>query len=292
MKTLRECVTDAAKTGHAIGHFNASNIEMVWGIFRAAKNAGLPAQAGVPVIVGFSEGERDFVGVRQAPALIKSIREEFDFPIFSNADHTYSFERVKEAVDAGYDAVIFDGAELAFDENVRITKQCLEYVRANRPEMLVEGELGYIGKSSSVRSELPAGVKVSEENLTKSEEAKRFVMETGVDLLAPSVGNVHGMPKKGTDPGLFIDRLKEIHDATGIPLVLHGASGNSNDDIRKACDSGAAIVHVSTELRAAYRKALQLSLQKDQEQVAPYKYLKPAVVAVEKVVAEKLKLFQ
>src|SRR3989344_4299018 len=285
MKILRECVTEAASAGKAVGHFNASNIEMVWAIFRAAKALGAPA------IVGFSEGERDFMGVRQAAELIASIREEYDYPIFSNADHTYSFERVREPVDAGYDAVIFDGAELSFDENVRVTRQCVEYARSKRPDILVEGELGFIGKSSSVRAELPAGIKLGEQYLTKSEEAKRFVEMTDVDLLAPSVGNIHGMFKNGRDPALSIARIKEIKSAVNVPLVLHGASGNTDDDVRAACFAGAAIVHVSTELRVAYRKSLQLSLQEDPEQVAPYKYLKPAVVAVEKVVAEKLAIF-
>src|SRR3989339_2233257 len=106
MKSLRECIEKARADRTAIGHFNASNIETISAIFRAAKKQN------TPVIIGFSEGERDFFGVRQAVAVVKSIRDEFDFPIFSNADHTYSFERVKEAIDAGFDAVIFDGTEL------------------------------------------------------------------------------------------------------------------------------------------------------------------------------------
>ncbi len=285
MQTLRQCVEDAAKKGVAIGHFNAGNLEMVWAIFRAARILN------TPVIIGFSEGERDFIGVRQGPLLVKSLRDEYDFPIFSNADHTYSIERVKEAIDAGYDAVIFDGAELSFDDNVKRARQCVEYARAKNPAMLVEGELGYIGKSSSVRAELPPGVQISEEYLTKPDEAERFVKETGVDLLAPAVGNVHGMLKNGKDPALFIDLTKRIHASAGVPLVLHGASGNSDRDLKDACRAGAVIVHVSTELRVAFRSALQLSLQEDPEQVAPYKYLKPAGVAVEKVVIEKLKIF-
>jgi|SRR3989338_1518666 len=282
MQTLREYIQEASKKGTAIGHFNASTVAMVWAIFRAA------VKQKVPAIVGFSEGERDFFGVRQAPLFIRSLREEYDVPIFSNADHTYSFERVKEAIDAGYDEVIFDGAQLSFDENVKITKQCVSYAHSKSSDLVIEGELGFIGKSSSVRAELPPGVKISEEYLTKPEEAERFVKETGVDLLAPAVGNVHGMLSNGHDPALSIKRLKEIKAAAGVPLVLHGASGNSDADVKAACSAGAAIVHVSTELRVAYRKALQLSLQGNPDEVAPYKYLRPATAAVEKVVTEKL----
>src|SRR3990167_1303208 len=123
MKTLRECVQEAGEKKVAIGHFNISNTEGLWGVFRAAQSLG------VPIIIGVSEGERDFIGVRQVAALVQSLREEFNYPIFLNADHTYSFDRVKEAIDAGFDSVIFDGAKLSFEENVKIAKQCVEYAR-------------------------------------------------------------------------------------------------------------------------------------------------------------------
>lgn len=285
MPTLRECLAQAEQNKTAIGHFNISNLEGLWAIFHAAKNLGLP------VIIGVSEGERDFVGVKQAVALVKSIREEHDYPIFLNADHTYSFERVKEAIDAGFDAVIFDGSKLSLEENIRITKQCVDYARAKNPEIIIEGELGYIGTSSKLLDAIPDDVKLSVDDLTKSDEAKRFVMETGVDLLAPAVGNIHGMLKSGADPALNIARVKEISEAVGVPLVLHGGSGNNEQDFRDAIASGVNIVHINTELRVAYRDALKLTLQENPDEVAPYKILKPAVTAMQTVVEKKLKLF-
>ncbi|KKU69861.1 MAG: Ketose-bisphosphate aldolase, class-II [Parcubacteria group bacterium GW2011_GWA2_47_21] len=284
MKSLRECIEKARADRTAIGHFNASNIETISAIFRAAKKQN------TPVIIGFSEGERDFFGVRQAVAVVKSIRDEFDFPIFSNADHTYSFERVKEAIDAGFDAVIFDGTELLFEENIRVARKCVRYARASSRDVLVEGELGFIGKSSKVLDSLPVGVKIGEEFLTKPEEAERFVKETGVDLLAPAVGNIHGMLASGLEPALNIERVKAVRAAAGASLVLHGASGNTASDIQGAIKAGAAIVHINTELRVAYRKALMLSLQENPDEVAPYKYLKPAMQAVERTVEAKLKI--
>ena len=285
MKTLRECLSEAGDNGVAIGHFNISNLEALWGIFNAARKLG------VPVIIGTSEGERDFVGAGQAVALVKSLREQFDYPIFINADHTYSFDRVKEAVDLGYDAVIFDGTELPFEENIKITKRCVDYSKKINPEIIVEAELGFIGKSSKVLDEIPSGVKITEEFLTKAEEAKEFAQRTGVDLLAPAVGNIHGMLKGGKDPALNIERIREIRKSAEIPLVLHGGSGNSAQDFTDAINAGVSIVHVSTEIRVAYRKGLQIALQENPDEVAPYKYLKEAVKAVEKVVEEKLKLF-
>lgn len=285
MKTLKECISEAGNKGVAIGHFNISNLEMLWGIFNVARKLG------VPVIIGTSEGERDFIGTRQAVALVKSLREGFDYPIFINADHTYSFDRVKEAIDLGYDAVIFDGTELPFEENIKITKQCVEYVKEINPEIIVESELGFIGKSSKILDEIPFGVKITEEFLTKAEEAGDFAEKTGVDLIAPAVGNIHGMLKGGKDPALNIERIKEIRKSAEIPLVLHGGSGNSAEDFTDAINAGVSIVHISTEIRVAYRKGLQLALQENPDELAPYKYLKEAVKAVEKATEEKLKIF-
>lgn len=289
MKTLREAIQTAGENKTAIGHFNISNLEALWAIFRAGKELNLP------VIIGVSEGERDFIGVRQTVALVRSLREEFAYPIFLNADHTYSFEKVKEVVDAGFDAVIFDGSKLNLEENIKISKQCVDYAREqariqNR-DILVEAELGYIGTSSKLLDAIPEDVRLDENSLTKADEARKFAQATGIDLLAPAVGNIHGMLKGGADPALNIARIKEISEATNLPLVLHGGSGNSEEDFRQAIQSGVNIVHINTELRVAYRDALKLTLQENPDEVAPYKILKPAVTAMQKVVEKKLKLF-
>ena len=289
MQTLRQSITDAAQKKIAIGHFNISNLEALRGIFNAAQKLSLP------VIIGTSEGEREFIGVKQAVALVKSLRDEYDYPIFLNADHTYSVEKVKEAIDAGYDSVIFDGAKLSLEENIAATKECVTYARevsrATGRDVLVEGELGYIGQSSKVLDAVPEGVDLTETSLTSPEDAERFVKETGVDLLAPAVGNFHGMLRGGVDPKLNIERVAAIRAAAGVPLVLHGGSGNSAEDFSAAIHSGASIVHINTEIRLAYRDALKFALQENPEEIAPYKILKPAMAAVEKVVEMKLKTF-
>ena len=285
MKTLREVIRDAESNHVAVGHFNISNIEGLWAIFHAARNLNLP------VIIGLSEGERDFVGVKQAVALVKSIREEFDYPIFINADHTYSFERAKEAVDAGFDAVIFDGAKLPIDENIKTTKQCVEYARSKNPDILVEAELGYIGTSSKILDEIPEGAGVSEETLTSAEDAARFVAETGVDLFSPSVGNIHGMLRNMPNPRLNINRVHAIKEAAGVPLVLHGGSGIADQDFTDAIKAGISIVHINTEIRVAYRDAVKQAITEHPDEVAPYKIMKSAVSAMEKVISERLKLF-
>ncbi len=279
-KNLKQIIQEADQGKIAIGHFNISNIEGLWAIFNSAKELDLP------VIIGLSEGERDFVGTKQAVALVKSLREEFDYPIFINADHCKSFESLKEAVDAGFDAVIFDGAHLSVDENIKETKRCVEYTKGVNSDIIVEGELGYIGTSSKMLDEVPEGVE-----MTSVEDAERFVKETGVDLFSPAVGNIHGMLKGVQNPNLDIERIKDIREACGVPLVLHGGSGITDDDFISAIDSGISIVHINTEIRKAYRESLERSLSGDAEQIAPYKIMKPVVEKMGEVISGRLKLF-
>ncbi len=284
MKKLIEYVREAEEKKVAIGHFNISNLEGLWGIFNAARKLN------VPVIIGVSEGERDFIGIKQVRALVTSLQQEFDYPIFLNADHSYSLDRVKTVVDAGFDAAIFDGAKLGTEENIAITKQCVEYAKSKNPEILIEAELGYIGTSSKILDKLPEGVTLDPESLTKPEQAKHFVEETGVDLFAPSVGNVHGM-FVGGDPNLDIPRIKAIREACGVPMVLHGGSGTSDADFRAAIEAGIAIVHINTEIRVAFRDGVKQALAEHPDEVAPYKLMKPALEAVEAQVLKRLKLF-
>lgn len=285
MKTLREYIGEAKENNRAVGHFNFSSIEVLWSIFDSAK------ELNVPVIVGTAEGEEEFVGTDQAVALVKTLRDKYNFPIFLNADHHYTFESVKRCIDAGYDMVIFDGAKLSIEENTKTTKQCVEYARNSGRDVLVEAELGYIGQASAILDSIPEGVKLGENELTKPEEAKKFIGDTGIDMFAPSVGNVHGMLRSVPDPDLNIERISEIKKEVSIPLVLHGASGNTDHDIKKAISAGINVVHVNTELRRAWTDALKAHTKEHPDDVAPYKVLKESKEAVRKVVTEKLRLF-
>ncbi|MEJ0021306.1 MAG: class II fructose-bisphosphate aldolase [Candidatus Doudnabacteria bacterium] len=284
MKTLREYVKEAEEKGVAIGHFNISNLEGFHGIYNAAKKLA------VPVIIGLSEGEEDFVGKNEAVGMINQIRAKDNYPIFLNADHHYSFERAKSAIDAGFDAVIIDLANLSFEENVKITKQTVEYAKSVIQEtgrdILVEAELGFIGSGSNIKDTIPEGAGI----LTKPEDAKKFVEMTGTDMLAPSVGSIHGLIKSGK-PHINEERVGEIKKATGVPLVLHGGSGLRDVDFTNAIKAGISIIHINTEIRVAYDEALKKSLAEHPDEIAPYKILQPAVDAIEKVVEGRLKLF-
>ena len=279
MKTLREYVLEAGQKKIAIGHFNISDSEG----FRAVVESA--TALGVPVIIGVSEGERDFIGVKEVKSMV-DVEKARGLPVFLNADHTYSVEKVKEAVDAEFDAVIIDGAKLSFGENVDMTKKAVEYARSINPNLIVEGELGFIGQSSRILDKVPDGVSVETE--TKPEDAERFVQETGIDMFAPSVGNIHGMVKTG-EPKLNIELIKAIHEKVKIPLVLHGASGNTDLEVVAAIDAGISIVHINTEIRVAYKEGVEAGLKLDE--VAPYKFMAEGVEEMKKVITAKLKLF-
>jgi fructose-bisphosphate aldolase class II len=282
MKSLRAYILEAKREKRAVGHFNFSNIEGLWAIAHAAK------EVGVPVIVGVSEGEQDAVGLNQAVALVKAIRSDLKIPIFLNADHHYSVESVKRAIDAGFDSVIFDGAKLSLEENIAQSKECVQYARSCGRDVVVEVELGYIGQSSKVLDGVPEGVSL--EMLTTPEDAKKLLKETGADMLAPAVGNIHGMFKGGVDPRLDIQRIKKISEVTKAPLVLHGGSGN-DADFDAAIESGMCVVHVNTELRKAYTEGLKAYMEEHPEDVAPYKYGEAGKEAMQKVAEEKLRAF-
>jgi fructose-bisphosphate aldolase class II len=286
IKTLREYIKEAEDKKIAIGHFNISNIEALHGIYNAAKTLN------VPIIIGVSEGEEEFIGKDEVVKLVKMIRERDNYPIFLNADHHYTFESVKSALDAGYDSAIIDAVKLPLEENIALTKKCVDYGKIlgekEGRDILIEAELGFIGQSSKLLDAIPEGV--GEATMTKPEDAKYFVEQTGISLLAPSVGNIHGMVKGG-NPRLDINRIKEVRETCGIPLVLHGGSGIADEDFTNAIQAGISVIHINTEIRVAYKEALEKYLEEFPNEVAPYKILKPAVEAIEKVVEQRLKLF-
>jgi len=276
MKSLREWLKWAEEKQVAIGHFNVSDSEGFKAVTEAAE------ELDVPVIIGVSEKERTFLGVAEIRALVK-IKQDEGKPVFLNADHTYSVEASKEAVDNHFDSVIIDGAEKPYLENVLMTKEVVGYAKGRT---LIEGELGFIGQGSTLLDNIPDGVSI--ETQTTPEDAEKFVKETGVDLFAPSVGNIHGLVKAG-EPKLNIERIGEIRKIVPVPLVLHGASGNTDEEIKEAIEAGIRVVHINTELRLAYKKGVEKGLSSDE--LAPYKFMALGVEEMKKLVTHKLKVF-
>jgi fructose-bisphosphate aldolase, class II len=281
---LREVLTRLEKEGKALGHFNVADQTLLKSVVAAA------AETKLPVLVGASEGEREFFGARQLAALVKSQREESAVPIFLNADHTHSLAKAVEAANAGFDSVVIDFSALPFEENVARTKEAVQAIKAINPAIIAEGEIGNIGTGSEIH-ETAQG----DRSLSTPEEARQFVEATGIDVLAPAVGNMHGMLKSmvqgKTKKHLDIERIAQIKHATGVFLTLHGGSGTDDEHFRRAVAAGINIIHINTELRVAWRRSLEGSLARDTNEVVPYKVLRPVVDSVKQVVSSRLRLF-
>ena len=284
MITLREVLREAEKTRVAVGHFNFSELVVLKAVAEAA------LELGVPVVMGVSESEREFLGVRQAVALVRSMREDKERQIFLDADHTHSIEKAEEAARMGFDMIVFDASEKPLEENIAQTRRSVEAVKSIHPEILVEGEVGYVGSGSEIHEKRPDNIR-----LTEPEDARLFVAETKVDLLSPSVGTTHGMLAsmiRGTErKRLDIERIAAIKKTTGIPLTLHGGSGTDADDLAEAIQAGIAMIHINTELRLAWRSGLEDALRENGGSVAPYKVLPEVVDKVKAVAGERLRLF-
>jgi fructose-bisphosphate aldolase, class II len=283
-ETLRDVLTRLEREGTALGHFNVADQTLLKAVVAAA------AETKLPVLIGASEGEREYFGARQLAALVKSQREESDLPIFLNADHTHSLAKAVEAANAGFDAVVIDFSALHFEENVARTKEAVQAIRAINPAIVAEGEIGNIGTGSEIH-ETAQGDRA----LSTPEEARQFVEATGIDVLAPAVGNMHGMLKSmvqgKTKKHLDIERIGQIKQAAGVFLTLHGGSGTDDEHFRRAIAAGINIIHINTELRVAWRRSLEKSLAGDPNEVVPYRILRPVVDSVKQVASSRLRLF-
>lgn len=282
MKKLRYYLEKANREGWAIGQFNFSSPEQLKGIVAAAMHLSSPA------ILGTSEGESSFLGLDFAVWLVRFYRKK-GVPLFLNLDHGKSFEILKKAAQAGYDALHFDGSKLPFKENLSNTKRIVKYIRRFNPRLIVEGELGRIQTDSS--RVYDKNFEIREEDLTNPEKASIFLNETGVDSLAVSIGNFHGVQVRGKNPRLRLGRLQEIKEKLGknVFLVLHGGSGTRKDDIKRAIKLGIVKININTELRLAFAESLKKNLLSGE--ITPYKYFPLAIQEVQKAVEEKIKLF-
>jgi fructose-bisphosphate aldolase class II len=281
MHHLGNILKDATREQWSTGHFNISNLEQLKAIVAAAQKVQSP------VMIGLSEGERSFFGLRQAVEMVKIFREESGLPIFLNPDHSRSVESAKAAFDAGFDSVHIDLSKKPLEENIQGTKEVVAYVKSKNPNVSVEGELGYLRGESKVQEEK---IEIRPEDLTRPEEAAEFTEKTGVDRFSGAYGNIHGITVE--TPKLDLERIKQIRKILPehVSLVLHGGSGIIDDEMKQAINAGIANIHINTELRVAYTEALRATLNKTEE-VAPYKIMPPVIEAVQKTVEEKLKLF-
>lgn len=283
MAKLGSYLWQAIEQGWAVPHFNISDLATLRGIAKAA------AHLKSPVMIGTSEGERKFIGLREAVALVQAAAQQFEIPLFLNADHSVSLESAMAAIDHGYNSIHIDLSRKSFEENVKETTEVVQHARKTHRTISIEGEVGYlVTESSKVYQEK---ITIPPESLTNPEQAKQFIESTGVDRFAPAVGSLHGIA--ANTPKLDIERIKKIRQAIGkeISLVLHGGSGITENDIRAAIQAGINCIHINTQLRLAYSQTLRKALSQNPGETTPYKYLEKASDAVAKKAAEKIKLF-
>ena len=275
--SLYQIFQKAKKQKSAIGQFNFSCLTQLKGIVSAAQKLK------APVILGTSEGESKFFGLKQAIVLKEVFAKELGAELFLHLDHGKDLDYIKKAIKAGYDSVHFDGSCLDFEENIKLTRQAVRL--AHRQGRLAEGELGYIGgKSQPLRRR----IRIKQQDLTKPEQVEQFVARTGVDSLAIAIGNIHGI--YASAPELDFNRLEEISERADVFLVLHGGSGIKDNDFKKAIKLGIQKVNINTDLRQAWKKELSKSLKKTKT-VKPYEVLPFVVAAIETKVKGYIRLF-
>ncbi len=276
--TLLDYLKKAQKEKWAIGQFNFSTDEQLKGIIAAAKKMNSP------VIIGTSEGESNFLGMEEIVALVRAFQKKADISVFLNLDHGRNLDYIRKAIEVGYDCVHFDGSSLSLEENIKLTKKVVSL--ASKKGVLVEGEVGMIMGSSELHSQKAV---IEKKWLSSALDVKRFFKETGVNSVAVSIGNVHGVYKKM--PELDTERLKEIRKITKAILVLHGGSGLNEKQIRQAINNGISKININTELRIAWKKELEAVLKKEKQEIKPYKILLPISNKIQKVTEDKIKLF-
>lgn len=275
--TLKPVLKKAVQMNMAIGAFNAHNLEMTQAIIKAA------CAEGVPVIIQTSEGTAKFVGMKSFVAVCKSLSAEYGIDVVLHLDHARNWDNIKEAVDAGYSSIMYDGSHLPFKENVLATQHVVEYVHAAGAS--VEGELGTIGGTEDGIAVDPDAVE-----FTKPADAVKFVELTDVDALAVGIGTNHGQYKSKTR--LRFDVLQAIHEAVDIPLVVHGGTGVSDEDIHKVINGGIRKFNVGTELLVNWNKISADLYSTNKENTSTRNNVIPALEAIQKIVQGKIELFK
>lgn len=284
---IGEYLQQAGREHWALGHFNISNLEQLRAIAQAAK------ECQSPILIGASEGEREFIGLEMCVAMVSILRQETGLPLFLNADHSKSVQSAIKAIDAGFDSIHIDTSALPFNQNVDATKQVVEHAikvsqkRQGAP-ISVEGELGYLRGSSKIQNVI---IEVKSQDYTDPAQAAEFVLKTGVSRLAIAVGNIHGIALE--EPFIDIDRIKAIRKAVPeeIVLVLHAASGITPEVLTQSIEAGIANIHINTEIRLVFAQKLREFLQANPDETTPYKFYEGAIDAVKEKVKEKLQIF-
>ncbi len=295
--TSTEMFKKAYESGYAIGAFNVNNMEIIQGITEAAK------EENAPLILQVSAGARKYASHTYLMKLVEAAEIETGLPIVLHLDHGEDFEICKACIDGGFTSVMIDGSKYPFEENIRLTKQVVDY--AHDRGVVVEGELGRLAG-------IEDNINVSEEDamFTRPEEVQEFVERTGVDSLAIAIGTSHGAYKFKGEPRLRFDILEEIGKLLpGFPIVLHGASsvvpefvetinkyggdmpgaqGVPEEMLRKAASMAVCKINIDSDIRLAMTASIRKHFAENPGDFDPRKYLGPARAAIKELVRHKI----
>jgi len=242
---IKQKLKDCQKNHSALLATNFYNLETLLAIFRAA------SLVNSPVLLQLTQSSIEYMGLNMAVSMARKGLSEYGLTGWLHLDHGKSIDIVKECLDAGFDSVMIDASEKEFNENVDITSKVIEL--ASGYEANVEAELGYIAKLGQSQ----------EGTFTTADQARTFVEQTNVDALAIAIGSAHGFYKE--TPKLDIDRLKEIHSATNVILVLHGSSGIPDNIVKEAVLNGISKVNLATEIKDTFMRNLKTTLGETDE---------------------------
>ncbi|WP_456090026.1 class II fructose-1,6-bisphosphate aldolase [Oribacterium parvum] len=271
----KEILLKAQKEGYAVGAFNAENMEMVQAIVAAAE------ELSSPVIIQTTPGSLQYADTDMFFGMVNAEAKKAKVPVALHLDHGNSAELCSKAIFSGYTSIMIDGSKLTFSENVALTKKVVEFAHAM--DVPVEGELGTVGGKEDTHE-----VKDSERSYTDPKEAKEFAEQTGVDFLAVGIGNAHGF-YKGI-PKLRFDILEQTKSLVTIPIVLHGASGIPDEDVKRSTGLGICKVNFATELRDAFTQGVKEYLEKNPEVFDPKKYNGAGREKVKELIKHKIQV--
>ena len=297
--TTQKMFKKAYENGYAIGAFNVNNMEIIQGIVEAA------TEENAPLILQVSSGARKYANPVYLRKMVEAAEEVSHLPICLHLDHGDSFELCKSCIDGGFTSVMIDGSHHPFEENIKLTRQVVEY--AHDHGVVVEGELGRLaGVEDDVK------VKAEDSSYTRPEEVEEFVSKTGVDSLAIAIGTSHGAYKfkPGTKPQLRFDILEEVsRRLPGFPIVLHGASsvpqefvkiinenggalkdaiGVPEDMLRKAASMAVCKINIDSDLRMACTAGIRKHFVEHPDHFDPRQYLGDARANIKSIVKHKL----
>ena len=278
--TTKEMLGDAQKGRYGVGAFNANNMEIIQAIIETAE------EEKAPVILQASQGAIKYAGLDMIVAMVKAVAEKANIPVALHLDHGTDYHQNIKCLRAGFTSLMFDGSKLPFNENVDMTKKVVEM--AHTCGIPVEAELGQIGKMGD--SDEPGVVlEKVKESMAVPEEAAKFVELTGIDFLAAAVGTIHGC--RTPFAKLDIPRIEKIRKLTGVPLVLHGASGVNDDEVRKGIDAGICKINIDTRIRMKFTEKMREIIKTNPEEIDPRKILGPAKDAAKEIIRDRMRVF-